>query len=118
VEIEMDSGVKAEIVMECSTDQDNRITHIDFENAVIEGNEVEIKVVYKDGREPEIYDYSWAKGMDYHAGADMNIVEDFIEHILDADTDIRTSAQEAVVSHVVCFKAEESRLSGGITLTY
>jgi hypothetical protein len=48
----------------------------------------------------------------------LNIVEDFIEHILDGDTDVRTSAREAVVSHVVCFMAEESRLSGGITLTY
>ena len=118
VEIEMESGIKAEIVMECPTDQDNRITRIDFENAVIEGDEAGIKVVYKDGREPETYDYSWTKDLDYHAGADLNIVEDFIEHILDGDKDVRTSAQEAVVSHVVCFMAEESRLSGGITLTY
>jgi predicted dehydrogenase len=118
VEIEMESGVKAEIIMECPTDLDNRTTRIDFENAVIEGDEAGIKVVYKDGRESETYDYSWTKGMDYHAGADLNIVEDFIEHILDGDTDVRTSAREAVVSHVVCFMAEESRLSGGITLTY
>jgi hypothetical protein len=118
VEIEMESGVKAEIIMECPTERDNRVTSIDFENAVIEGDESTIKVVYKDGREPETYDYSWTKGMEYHAGADFNIVEDLVGQILDGDRNIRTSAQDAVVSHVVCFMAEESRLSGGITLTY
>ena len=118
VEIEVESGVKAEIIMECPTEQDNRVTSIDFENAVIEGDESTIKVVYKDGREPETYDYSWTKGMEYHAGADLNIVEDLVGQILDGDRNVRTSAHDAVVSHVVCFMAEESRLSGGITLTY
>lgn len=118
VQIEMESGIQAEIIMECPTDEDNRTTHIDFENAVIEGDESYIKVTYKDGREPETYDYSWAKGMDFHAGADLSIVEDLIEHILDKNVDIRTSAKDAVTSHIVCFMAEESRLSGGKTLTY
>jgi hypothetical protein len=118
VEIEMESGIRAEIIMECPTEEDNRITHIDFENAVIEGDETSIKVLYKDGRESETYDYSWTRGLEYHAGADLNIVEDFVAHVLEGERGVRTSAQEAVVSHVVCFMAEESRLAGGKTLTY
>lgn len=118
IEIEMESGIQAEIIMECPTDEDNRITSIDFDNAVIEGDEESIKVTYKDGRGSEIYDYSWTRNLDYHADADLYIVEDFIRHMIENDVNVHTSAQNAVVSHVVCFMAEESRLLGGETLNY
>lgn len=118
VEVEMTSGIKAEIVMECPTEEDNRVTRIEFENAVLEGDERIITVTYKDGRESEKYDFSWSKGMDFHANADLYIVEDFIEHVSMKDAKVRTSAEEAVVSHLVCFMAEESRLSDGKLLNY
>ena len=118
VELEMESGIRAEIVMECPTEDDNRITRIEFENAIIYGDERVISVTYKDGREAETFDFAWSRGMDFHADADLRIVEDFLEHTLSADTMVRTSAKEAVVSHVVCFMAEESRLLDGKKLNY
>ena len=50
--------------------------------------------------------------MDLHANADLHIVEDFVDAVLSGRDDVRTSSDQAVVSHVVCFLAEESRLSG------
>lgn len=118
VEVEMTSGIHAEIIMECPTEDDNRVTRIEFENAVLEGDERIITVTYKDGKESETYDFSWSKGMDFHANADLHIVEDFIEHTFNGGNHVRTSASEAVVSHVVCFMAEESRLLDGKVLNY
>lgn len=112
VSLEMASGIKAEIVMQCPTEEDNRDTRVECENAVVYGDESVITVEYKDGREKEVYDYSWTKGMDLHANADLHIVEDFIDAVLNDRSDVRTSAREAVVSHLICFLAEESRLSG------
>lgn len=118
VEVEMESGIHAEIIMECPTDEDNRITCIEFEEAVLTGDENSITITYKDGRERETYDFAWSKGMDFHADADLKIVEDFVRHTLDGDAVVRTSASEAVVSHIVCFMAEQSRRSGGKILNY
>lgn len=112
VTLEMASGIKAEIVMECPTEDDHRSTRVECENAVIYGDERVITVEYRDGREKEVYDYSWTKGMDLHANADLHIVEDFVDAVLSGRDDVRTSSDQAVVSHVVCFLAEESRLSG------
>lgn len=98
--------------MECPTEDDHRSTRVECENAVIYGDERVITVEYRDGREKEVYDYSWTKGMDLHANADLHIVEDFVDAVLSGRDDVRTSSDQAVVSHVVCFLAEESRLSG------
>lgn len=118
VELEMHSGIHAEIAMKCPTEEDNRVTRIEFENAVLEGDEEMITVTYKDGREPESYDFTWSKGMAFHADADLHIVADFIEKTLHDDVNVRTASSEAVVSHIVCFMAEESRLSDGKLLNY
>lgn len=112
VTLDMKSGVKAEIIMECPTEDDHRSTRVECENAIIYGDERIITVEYRDGREKEVYDYSWTKGMDLHANADLHIVEDFVDAVLARRDDVRTSSDQAVVSHVVCFLAEDSRLSG------
>ena len=112
VTLDMKSGIKAEIIMECPTEDDHRSTRVECENAVIYGDERVITVEYRDGREKEVYDYSWTKGMDLHANADLHIVEDFVDAVLARRDDVRTSSDQAVVSHVVCFLAEDSRLSG------
>lgn len=112
VTLEMSSGIKAEIIMECPTEDDCRTTTVDCENAVIYGDERFITVEFKDGRKKEVYDFSWTKGMDLHANADLRIVEDFVDAVLNGREDVRTAATQAVVSHVVCFMAQSSRLSG------
>ena len=104
--LEMESGIKAEIIMECPTDQTNRVTEIDCENAVIYGDERMIEVRYKDGRESETYDFGWTESLGYHARADFRVVEDFIEAIRSGHLRTKTSCVESLDSHLICFLAQ------------
>lgn len=106
VYMETASGIKARVMMESLTEDDNRLTHIECENAVIQGDESEITVIYRDGREPERYDFSWCRGSRLHANADMDIVEDFIDAVETGRRDSRTDIGDALTSHLVCFAAE------------
>lgn len=106
VVLEMESGIRSEIVMECITEEDNRLTEIQCENAVISGDETTIYVRFKDGREDESYDFSWTKSLGYHANADFHIIEDLITAVASGRKELRTSAADAVVSHIVCLKTE------------
>jgi predicted dehydrogenase len=105
--IQMHSGIKAEVIMDCTTDQTNRVTVIDCENAVISGDESSIDVTYKDQSRPsERFDFQWTRGMDMHAGADMQIVHDFIQAIKEGHLQTKTLSEDALPSHLVCFRAE------------
>ena len=103
----MESGIKAEIIMECNTHETARLTAIDCLNAVISGDENTIEVKYKDGSSPEVYDFKWTRSLELHAGADLLIVQEFIEAIRDGHLQTRTLSCESFVSHKICFLAEK-----------
>ena len=107
VELNMSSGIRAEIIMECNTEDTARLTTIDCENAVIFGDEGTIKVEYKDNRPAETYDFSWAKSMKLHAGADLLIIQEFIDAIREGHLQTRTSGTTPFLSHKICFMAEK-----------
>ena len=108
VEMEMADGVKAEVIMECVTGAKDRYTVIECENAVITGDESFIDVTYKDSSNPqEKYDFQWTRGMDLHAGADHQIVKEFIDSIASGGLQTRTPSTEALSSHLICFRAEK-----------
>lgn len=108
VVLEMHSGIRAEITMECDTDEKDRYTVIDCENAVITGDETFIDVVYKDESHPSVrYDFQWTRGLELHAGADMQIIREFIEAIQEGHLRTKTLAEDALGSHLVCFRVEE-----------
>lgn len=106
VTIGMASGVKAEIMMNCLTDNTNRETVIECENAVIQGDETVIEVRFKDGSETETYDFGWTQSLGFHAEADFHIVKDFIDTIKEGRTRTRTSSETALLSHLICLSAE------------
>ena len=106
VVVELASGVKAEIIMECNTDDTARLTEIDCENAFISGDENTIEVKFKDGMSPEVYDFQWTRSLELHAGADLLIVQEFIDAIRDGHLQTRTLGSESFVSHKICFLAE------------
>lgn len=111
VMLEMSSGIKAEVIMECITDEKDRYTLIDCENAVITGDESFIDVTYKNSFElPERYDFEWTRGMKLHAGADLQIVKEFIESIKEGHLQTKTPSAESLSSHLVCFLAEEKSI--------
>lgn len=105
VTLEMKSGICAEVIMDCLTDATNRVTFIDCEHAVIYGDQDTIEVRYKDGSPTEKYDFRWAASLDYHAGADFSIVEDFLHAISSGSLQTRTLCEESLQSHLVCLQA-------------
>lgn len=108
VVMEMASGIKAEVIMECVTDEKDRYTVIECENAVITGDESFIEVIYKDPSVPqEKYDFQWTRGMELHAGADHQVIKEFIESIASGNLQTRTPSGESLASHLVCFRAEK-----------
>lgn len=108
VVVEMHSGIKAEIIMECITEEKDRYTVIECENAVITGDETFIHVTYKDKTHPsETYDFQWTRGLKLHAGADLEIIKEFINAIRDGHLQTRTLAKDALDSHLICFRIEE-----------
>ena len=111
VVLEMSSGIDVEVIMECITDQKDRYTVIDCENAVITGDESFIDVIYKNPSIPsERYDFEWTRRMSLHAGADIQIVKEFIESIKEGHLQTRTSSAESLSSHLICFLAEEKSI--------
>ena len=107
VTIELSSSVKAEVIMECSTDETARLTEIECENALISGDENTIQVKYKDGSQSEVYDFQWTKSLELHAGADLLIIQEFIEAIRGGHLQTHTPGSESFVSHKICFLAEK-----------
>ena len=106
VAVELASGVKAEIIMECNTDDTARLTEIECENALISGDENTIQVKFNDGSPDECYDFRWTRLLELHAGADLLIVQEFIEAIREGHLQTRTPGSESFVSHKICFLAE------------
>ena len=106
VVLEMESGIRAEVIMECQTEETNRVTVVECENAVISGDECTIEIAYKDGTPSEVYDFSWTKSLELHAGADILIIKEFIEAISEGHLQTRTPGSASFVSHKICFQAE------------
>lgn len=107
VMLEMHSGIRAEIIMECDTDKKDRYTVIECENATITGDETFIDVVYKDeSRTSERYDFQWTRGLELHAGADMQIIGEFVEAIQEGHLRTKTLAEDALESHLICLMAK------------
>lgn len=106
VELNMSSGIRAEITMECDTEDTARLTTIDCENAMIFGDECTITVEFKDKTTAETYDFNWAKSMKLHAGADLLIIQEFINAIQEGHLQTRTSGTTPFLSHKICLMAE------------
>jgi hypothetical protein len=107
VTMEMEDGVRAEVKMECITDEKDRMTVVECEHAVIYGDETIIEVSFRDpSQEPERYDFLWTRHQGLHAGADLLIIKEFIDSILSGDLQSRASASASIPSHLVCFQVE------------
>ncbi len=109
VSFEMESEVTINFSMDCLTLGDNRKTHICLTEGEIEGDETTIKVRrFRDATE-KVYDFSSIQGTPFHAGADLNIVADFVDAIANNRQEMATSIELSVESHKLCFEAERSR---------
>ena len=60
-----------------------------------------------------MFDFSDLCSQPFHAGADLNIVEEFVNSITrSADGILSSTIDSSIESHVVCYEAETSRLTG------
>ena len=109
VSMEMDSEVTINFSMDLFTLKDHRKTHICLTEGKIDGNETLLRVRRFRGGAETVYDFSNLSHQPFHAGADLDIVADFIDAIHSEEKYLRTSIDLSVESHRICFEAERSR---------
>lgn len=109
VSMEMESEVTVNFSMDVFTLKDNRETHISLTEGEIDGDETRLRVRRFRGAEEVVYDFSHLANQPFHAGADLNLVADFVDAIRTGRKDLATSIGQSVESHRICFEAERSR---------
>ena len=109
VSMEMENEVTINFSMDIFTLQDNRETHISLTEGEIDGDETRLRVRRFRGGTEEVYNFSDIAHTPFHAGADLNIVADFVNAIREGRKDLVTSIERSVESHRICFEAERSR---------
>lgn len=112
VSMEMENDITIALSMDAFTLGDQRETHIRLTHGEIDGDERTLRVRRFRGAEERVYDFSHLHGKPFHAGADLRLIEDFVDTLSRRDPDLRTSIDNSVESHRICFEAERSRLTG------
>jgi predicted dehydrogenase len=109
VNVEMDNDVVISLTVNAFTLDDHRDIHIKMTHGEIDGNEAMLRVRKFRGGEERVYDFSELYKKPFHAGADLAIVEDFVDAIRSGKDTVKTNIHDSVVSHRVCFAIERSR---------
>ncbi len=81
--MEMDDEVTMSLSMEMFTNDDFRKTHIRLTGGEIDGDERTLRVRRFRGGDAETYDFSDIAGQPFHAGADLQLIGDFIRALRD-----------------------------------
>lgn len=112
VNMELENETTISFVVNAFTMDDLRATHIKMTHGEIDGNEKTLRVRKFRGNEETVYDFSDLCSQPFHAGADLNIVEEFVNSITRSSEGVLSSTIESSIeSHVVCYEAETSRLT-------
>ena len=112
VNMELENETTISFVANAFTLNDFRGTHIKMTHGEIDGNETTLRVRKFRGGEEQVYDFSDLCTQPFHAGADLNIVEAFVDSITNAENGVLSSdIASSIESHVVCYEAETSRLN-------
>lgn len=114
--MEMENEVTISFSMDAFTLDDKRRTHIQLSHGEIDGDEYVLRVrQFREGKE-QIYDFSDLAETSFHAGADLNLVADFVEALRCGNYHINTAIEQSVESHRICYEAERSRLANQIII--
>lgn len=112
VNMELENHTTISFVVNAFTRNDFRGTHIKMTKGEIDGNETTLCTCKFRGNEETVYDFSDLCNQPFHAGADLNIVEEFVNSITRSSEGVLSSTIESSIeSHVVCYEAETSRLT-------
>ena len=111
-------GVSIDITMVSMTREDGRHLRINcaYGEVIADGNTIEVRHFNSDRK--EFYDFTEINKLPLHGNADLAIIEDFVDSVCIPERALRSSIYDAIDSHLLCFKAEESRLWGEVRVVY
>ncbi len=111
-------GVLVDITMVSMTREDGRRLRINCACGEIfaDGNTIEVR--HFNGNKPEFYDFTEINKLPLHSNADFAVIEDLLESVHNPEHPLKSSIHDAIDSHLLCFKAEESRLAGEVKIVY
>lgn len=110
----MEEDITVNLSLDAFTRDSGRKTHFMCSEGEMSGDEKTLTVRYfHPGREACRYDFSSNAGeCNYHGGADLNIVGDFIAALREGDgRHLRTGIESCLESHRVAFEIEKIRLT-------
>lgn len=110
--MELDDETIVSLSMDVFTQDDGRRTHIKMTHGEIFGDEKMLHVRQFRSGNSHIYNFEKLAKSPFHAGADLRLIEDFVDALTRPDHPFLTSIEESIESHRICFEAERSRLSG------
>ena len=113
---EFEGKVTVAFSMEALTHYGGRRTRIFGTNGDIVGDEKKLITYQFSSGKQDIWDATKAtKSASGHGGGDWGLVSDFVKAVINEDPDMLTSTiQASMESHLMGFKAEESRLGGTV----
>lgn len=113
VSLLMEDGITVNFSMDAFTKESGRKTHCMLSRGEVFGDEHTLTVRhFQAGRPDEVFDFSYNAGeCNFHGGADLNIVGDFIEAVCTRDgAALLTNIESSLESHRIAFEIEEKRL--------
>ena len=109
--LELSDRTTITLTMDMFTADDLRRTTIHLTHGEIYGNEEQITARKFRGEEQR-FDFRPQLSQPYHAGADLRVINDFCNAILNPSAPFEISAEDLLESYLVCHAAERSRLDG------
>ncbi len=112
--MQMEEGVTVTFSMEGFTKEPSRKTHVMCSYGEVFGDERQLTVRYFQAHRPdEVFDFSSVAGeCNYHGGADLSIVANFVEALQKRDESLLlTDIESSLESHRIAFEIERKRLS-------
>lgn len=109
----MEDDVTVSFSMDAFTKESARKTHCMFSLGEVFGDEKTLTVRYFQADKPdEVFDFSFIAGeCNFHGGADLNIVRDFVEAVrLGNGEALLTNIESSLESHRIAFEIEQQRL--------
>ena len=117
VVMQMENGMIINLTLDVFTSQNTRKTHVMGSMGEIYGENDKVIVNRFDTKESQIFEFSHIADAPFHAGADIELVEDFINTIKNRNVkNYRVSIKNSLDSHLIAFEAENCRLTNSVKI--
>lgn len=110
--MELEDGTTISLSMDIFTLNDHRKINIKLSEGEIECDELKLLVTHFREQKTEIFDFSDIMAKPYHGGADLKIMEEFIQAVRGKIKKLPSLVDDSIESHRICFEGEKSRITG------